>query len=101
MTDAAIEQVIQEKGLEAPRITPGMIQKAIASEQYHIFPDTTVTVCCLTLVNGFNVIGKSACASVDNFDEELGRQIAWEDAERKIWELEGYLLKQQLFIEAL
>lgn len=95
-TEAEIEKEIQAKGLTAPRLTPTMIDAAIVKERYHQFPNTTVTVCCLTLANGYNVIGKSAAASVENFDEELGRKIAREDARTQIWALEGYLLREKL-----
>jgi hypothetical protein len=53
-------------------------------------------VCCLTLKNGFTVTGESACASPENFDAELGRKIAFKNAREKIWQLEGYLLKEKL-----
>ncbi|WDZ77937.1 Gp49 family protein [Ensifer adhaerens] len=92
----AIEREIQSKGLNAPRLTPTRIDAVIASEQYHVFPGTTLTVCALTLRNGFNVTGESAAASPENFDEEIGRKIARENARNKIWALEGYLLKQWL-----
>lgn len=95
--EQAIENEINEKGLNAPRITPEHIDSAIAGEDYHVFPGTTVTVCCLKLQNGFTVVGESACASPDNFDEELGRKIARENARNKIWALEGYLLRSRLY----
>ena len=92
----SIEQEIQDKGLTAPRVTPARLEEVIASEQYHVFPNTTFTACLLTLVNGYTVIGESACASPENFDAALGRKIARENAKNKIWALEGYLLRQQL-----
>lgn len=46
--------------------------------------------------NGFTVTGESACASPENFDAEIGRKIARQNAVNKIWMLEGYLLKQKL-----
>lgn len=55
-----IEAEIQSKGLNAPRLNPQMIDEAIASEQYHVFPGTTLTVCALTLRNGYIVTGESA-----------------------------------------
>lgn len=97
MTDNAIEQEIIEKGLTATRITPIDIENSIIKEQYHIFENSTFTSCLLTLKNGFNVHGESACANPENFDEELGRKIAKGNAKDKIWALEGYLLKQKLF----
>lgn len=55
--EAQIEAEIQRKGLNAPRLTPGMIDATIASEQYHVFPGSTLTVCALTLRNGYIVTG--------------------------------------------
>lgn len=91
-----IENEIQAKGLNAPRLTPALIDEAIASEQYHVFPSTTLTVCALTLRNGYIVTGESAAASPSNFDKEIGRKIARENARNKIWGLEGYLLRERL-----
>lgn len=96
MTEQAIEKEIQEKNLNAPRLTPDLIDAAIKEEDYHVFENTCLTVCCLTLRNGFTVTGESACASPENFNAELGRKIARENARNKIWMLEGYLLKEKL-----
>jgi hypothetical protein len=99
--EAEIEQEIQAKRLNAPRVAPAHLDAVIAGEQYHVFPGTTLTVCCLTLRNGFTVTGQSAAASPENFDAELGRKIARADARDKIWMLEGYLLREQLYQAAL
>ena len=92
----AYEKEIQRKGLTAARITPERIEEVIEAEYYHIVPETQTTICVLTLENGFTVTGESSCASPENFDQELGARIARDSAKRKIWELEGYLLKQVL-----
>lgn len=111
-----IEQEIQNKGLTAPRVTLAGIESIIAIERYSVGPlgvavlgpayredleDSLycLTLCVLVLKNGFTVIGQSACASPENFDDVLGRKIARQNAIDKIWVLEGYLLKQQLFDE--
>lgn len=94
-----VEAEIKAKGLTAPRVTPDRIEEVITGADYHRFPGTTVTVCCLKLLNGYTVVGESACASAANFDEELGRKIARDNAKQKIWSLEGYLLRQQLYVE--
>lgn len=91
-----IENEIQAKGLNAPRLTPDHIDDTIESEQYHVFPDTTLTVCALKLRNGYIVTGESAAASPQNFDRDIGRKIARENARNKIWGLEGYLLREKL-----
>lgn len=99
-SEAQIEKEIQSKGLNAPRITPEKIDSKIVSQQYYVFPDSNATVCCLTLANGFTVIGESACASPENFDTMMGRKIAYEKAREKIWALEGYLLREDLYAPA-
>ena len=91
-----LEKEIQEKGLVAPRLTPQLIDETIVYESYHRLTDV-LTVCVLTLRNGFTVTGESACASPENYNEEIGNKIARENARDKIWVLEGYLLKQKLY----
>lgn len=95
--EQAVEQEIQAKGLNAPRLSPELIDTAIIAEQYHVFPGTTLTVCCLTLRNGYHVVGESAAASPENFNAELGCKIARKNAREKIWALEGYLLREKLY----
>ena len=107
----------------APRITPDDIEANIFSEHYFTARDgrrgaiqdgtykgrerptfgeadivrlDLLTFCVLMLRNGFTVTGESACATPENFDPEIGRKIARENAVNKIWMLEGYLLKQRL-----
>lgn len=92
-------QTIQHKHIASgPRVTPQRVEDVIASEQYHVFPGTTLTVCALTLVNGYTLTGESACVSMENFDAGLGRSIARERAVQKIWELEGYALRERLAV---
>lgn len=55
-----------------------------------------LTFCVLTLRNGFTVTGESACASPENFDAELGRKIARQNAVAKIWPLLGFRLRDKL-----
>lgn len=96
MNEQKLEQEIAAKGLTAPRITPAIVDGTIVREDYHVFPETTLTVCCLHLRNGFTVTGESACASPANFDEELGRKLARDSARNKIWALEGYALRERI-----
>lgn len=55
-----------------------------------------LTFCVLVLRNGFTVTGESACASPENFNADIGRRIARENAINKIWPLMGYALKERL-----
>lgn len=79
-----------------PRITPERIEEVIVNTDFYVFPGTTLTVCCLTLANGFTVLGESACASPENFNAEIGQRIAKTNAREKIWALEGYALRERL-----
>lgn len=97
-TETEVENEIVEKGLTAPRLTPALIDAKIVKDDYHVF-GRVLTVCVLTLRNGFTVTGESACASPENFDQELGRKIARTNARDKIWALEGYLLRERLHQE--
>lgn len=117
MSDDQIEQQIQDKGLTAPRVTPADIEANIVHELYFtaaqaaglspvegidFIPPRPVgsldllTFCVLVLRNGFTVTGESACASPQNFDDEIGRKIARQNAVAKIWPLMGYALKEKL-----
>lgn len=77
-------------------VTKEYIEKRIKSVDYIRIPDTTVTICHLVLANGFSVRGESACVSVHTFEEAVGRRIAYDNAFDKLWQLEGYLLAEEL-----
>lgn len=94
--DQELEYEIQNKELNAPRLKPAHIDSQIKDIRYHRVEETTTTICSLILMNGFVVNGESASASLENFDEDLGKKIAFDNARDKIWTLEGYLLRQKL-----
>lgn len=79
----------------APRVTLKDIEAKIAKETYLVH-ESVLTICIIKLSNGFYVTGESAPASPANFNTELGRKLAREQAMRKIWTFEGYLLRSQL-----
>lgn len=112
-TDQSIEQAIQTKGLTAPRVTPTDVENQIAgtyfftaaegvcaSERRDVVetpvPLRLLTFCVLILANGFTVTGESACASPENFDRDIGRKIARQNAVAKVWPLLGFRLRDQL-----
>lgn len=96
MTEQEIERELERLGNTAPRLTPSDIDDAIVGEHYHRIPNSTAIVCALYLKNGFVVIGEAAAASALNFSEEVGKRVARQHAREKIWQLEGYLLRQRL-----
>ena len=119
--DSIVESMVVASGANvAPRVTPADIQAEIASEHYftaehgvsgamaalelhqstahagHEGALRLLTFCVLVLRNGFTVTGESACASPENFNSEIGRHVARENAVAKVWPLMGYALKERL-----
>lgn len=85
----------EKRGKTMEKLTYEHIQSVIKSVEY--VQVGVLTICVLTLQNGFTVTGESACLSLATFDAEIGRKIARDNAEDKIWQLEGYLAKQRIF----
>jgi hypothetical protein len=83
--------------MNAPQLTIADIHQKVKSTTYTVLPDSTTTICMLTLQNGYKVIGKSACVCAENFNVGLGEKYAFEDAVNKVWELEGYLLAERIY----
>lgn len=83
-------------GTAGPTVTMEAIKDKVIRAQYYVFPGTTLTVCCLLMENGFTVTGESACADPANYNEEVGKKYARENALSKVWPLEGYLLRERI-----
>jgi hypothetical protein len=79
------------------RITVADLNSKVKSSTYTRLPDSTTTVCQITLINGFTLIGTSACVDPANFNQAIGEKIAYDNAFEKLWDLEGYMLKQRRF----
>lgn len=115
-SDEWLERDIKRAGADkAPRVTPDDVKANIVSEFYFTAADGVrgeshmgtspngsakslelLTFCVLVLKNGFTVTGESACASPENFNAEIGRNVAKENAVSKIWPLMGYELRSRL-----
>ena len=100
MNENELEKEIQDKNLTAPRLTPDLIDSKIKNKSFHKLTDV-LTVCVLTLENSFTVTGESACASPENYNQQIGEDIAFANARDKIWALLGYQLKEKLYQESL
>jgi hypothetical protein len=70
--------------------------KDLVKDETYLKVGVKTTVCCLTLKNGFEVIGTSACVNPDNYSVIIGHGLAYENAFNKLWELEGYFLQKSL-----
>ena len=118
-TDNLEAAIVAAGATKAPRINPDDIKGNIVSEHYFTASQALVgetrgpewqatpkeldllTFCVLVLANGFTVTGESACASPENFNADIGRKIARQNAVAKIWPLMGYELRQRLHEAAL
>lgn len=76
--------------------TEDKIKSQVDSVQYHRFPGTYSIAACLTLKNGFTVVGCSHCAIPAEFDESLGQQYAYDEALNQVWELEAYVFRNKV-----
>lgn len=74
------------------KLTADELRAQIHMVQFFRVGQTTTTLCAMQMRNGFLVLGKSACIDPANFDVEIGRTVAYNDAFSKLWELEGYQL---------
>lgn len=82
--------------MNAPKVTPEMVQQAIVDTTYTLLPNGRTTVCQLTLDNGFTVEGQSACVCRENYDRAIGEKLALDNATEKVWSLLGFRLADRL-----
>jgi len=124
---SSIQEDIEARASVAPRVTPTDVEAEIVSEHYFtaydgrqgaimhetysgrerpagdgsdLTPLTLLTFAVLVLRNGFTVTGESACASPQNFDADIGRRVARQNAVNKVWPLLGFRLRDRLVKEA-
>lgn len=95
MNDTELDRAIA--ALPHEKVTKERIEARILSADYLVVPNSTATICHLVLENGYSVRGESACVDPRNFDREIGRHLAYQDAINKIWPLEGYLLAERRY----
>ncbi|KAI5914590.1 Gp49 family protein [Thauera sp. 2A1] len=115
MDEKQFEAELQQKGMHAPRLTPEDIDATIESTLFFTAEDgfygndaimsteglppglALLTFCVLVLRNGAKVVGiNHGSISAANFDAEIGRREALRAAREKVWELEGYALRNRI-----
>lgn len=79
------------------RVNLDSMKRRVSSVEY-IYPQSIphMTIAVVILDNGYALQGMSAPADAANFNEELGKQYAYEDAMRKMWPLEAYVMRDVL-----
>lgn len=91
LTNQELETKLEQSPAE--RVTKEYMESRIVTGEY-IKIGETVTLCNLTLDNGYSVRGESACVKPENYNEEIGRKIAYDNAFNKLWPLFGFLLAE-------
>lgn len=79
-------------------LTKEQLESNIKQVDYATF-GTTGTHCAITLHNGYVVTGESACIDPEQFNPEIGKKIAYEQAFEKLWMILGYGEKQRWYEE--
>lgn len=96
LTDAEVEKIMATH--TSDRVHVEDIEQRIASIAYQVLDGTTVTICSITLDNGFSVRGESACVDPANFNTAIGEKYAYENAFEKLWPFLGFLLAEKRHI---
>lgn len=78
----------------AERVTEEYMKSRITNTEFHRIGQT-VTHCRITLDNGYGVSGESACVNVENYNQQIGEKIAFDNAFRQLWPLFGFLLAEK------
>lgn len=81
-------------GKTAPRVTQESIEAQIESTRY--LHEGGLTICIITMMNGWMSTGVSAPASMANYDKDVGERYSYDNAFKPLWQLEGYLLREKL-----
>ena len=92
------ELKVHQKNVGGKRVTLEDVEGNIKDTYYHVVEGSCLTICVLTLQNGFQVTGESACADPSMFNAEIGMRISRDNAIKKIWPLMGYVLKQEVYL---
>lgn len=93
MSEEQLTQALNNRPGET--VTREVIRSRIKQVDYTVLPNTTVTICSITLDNGYSVRGESACVDPANFDAEIGEKLAYDNAFAKLWPLFGFLLAER------
>lgn len=93
---ADLRDYINSRKPAVTRITEEYLKSEIADVKYTRVTDT-MTHCAITVHNGFVFTGESSCVSAANYDETIGREIAYANAFREMWAPYGFALKQKMY----
>lgn len=92
VTNENLEELLAASPAE--RVTKEFMESRIANSEFHRIGET-VTICSITLDNGYSVRGESACVNPENYNQQIGEKIAYDNAFRQLWPLFGFLLAEK------
>lgn len=92
ITNEKLEELLTASPAE--RVTKEYIESRIGGTEFHRLGET-VTVCQITLDNGYSVRGESACVNPENYNQQIGEKIAFDNAFRQLWPLFGFMLAEK------
>ncbi len=96
--ESEVEFHSSQSAPSASRLSSPAIDAVIIGETFTVLPSGRTVICELTLRNGFTVRGSASVVSKENFDQTKGEELSREDARRKVWELEAYLVREREYI---
>jgi hypothetical protein len=98
ITDKRLDELLLQSPAE--RITKEYMDSRIRATSFLRMPMTpTVTVATIELDNGYSVRGESACVNIENYNQEIGEKVAYDNAYSKLWSVFGFLLAEKNFIQ--
>jgi len=95
LTDAELDAAL--KASPAPKVDKESIEANIVKTEFTKIGET-LTHCRIILNNGFSVTGESACVNAENYKQEIGERIAYDNAFQRLWQLYGFLLAQKQYL---
>lgn len=97
ITNERLEELLAASPAE--RVTKEYMESRISNTEFRRLSDT-LTHCSITLDNGYQVTGESACVNPENYNQEIGEKIAYDNAFNRLWPLFGFLLSEKNKLKA-
>ena len=88
-----IEKMMDELKCTGRKVTKDLIESRIVEVDYQtiVIAGQKMMYCGIRMDNGFVVVGKPAtCIDPDNWRDEIGKTISYDNAFEKLWQLEAY-----------
>ena len=89
------EKMCDELKCDAPRVTKALIWSRIAEVDYQtvVIAGQKMMYCGIKMDNGFVAVGNPAtCISPENWRDEIGQKISYDNTFDELWKLEAYRL---------